>query len=41
MDGLTAVCEQSERLFEADEYAVAQEKAVSTAFVRVGFILRV
>jgi hypothetical protein len=40
MDGLAAVCEQSECLFEADEHAVAQVKAVSTAFVGVGvFVL--
>jgi hypothetical protein len=42
MDRLTVVCKQSERLFEADEQAIAQVKAVSTAFVRVGvFILKV
>ena len=42
MDGLTVICEQSERLFEASENAIAQVKAISTAFVRVGvFMLRV
>ena len=36
MDGLTLVGQQSEGLFEADEHAVAQVKAVSAAFVSVG-----
>lgn len=42
MDGVTLVCQQSERLFEANKQAVAQIKAIATAFVRVGvFLLRV
>ena len=42
MDRLTLGGEQCERLFEADEQAIAKVKAVSAAFVRVGvFILRI
>jgi hypothetical protein len=42
MDGVTLVCQQSERLFEANEEAVAQIKAIATAFVGVGvFVLKV
>ena len=39
MDGLTLVCQQGERLFEADEQPVAQVEAISTAFVRVGVLM--